>query len=347
MPCLSVSRLTPTRLVKNKPLNHHVQLPHLYFKLEQTNPSGSHKDRTITYQLQIAFKKKQSVVALSSTGNAAIAANTWAAKNSIKVLTFITPEISTSKLNVLKKIAPYLIVTRRPYRMLAYLQQKYHIPPLNSLLDNSSIVAYQELGFELNKQLDPIDSIFIFISSGSTFLGIAQSFSRLHKKEQSMILPKLYGVTLSKTALPGVYKSILDFDRNDQPFIFEKRKEIIRKIMQQFAGTLLKTTDQEIISTRKTLQQFQQDTSVEGCANFAGVMRYRSQLKNQFTVCLLTGASEQWETKPKISNTLDSIPTCNSLLELDSILKQYKILNTQSQKSHKVLKVNKVCKVKM
>ena len=312
-----------TPLVKNLSLNKQLPLPKLYLKLEENNPTNSHKIRSAFHQLKLV---KEWIFAISSTGNAAISTNYVANKKKLKIITFITPNISSEKLNKLKKIAPYLIISEKPYRMLSYLQHRYKIRPLNSILDEHSIKSYEKIGAEIFKQKQEVKNIFIFISSGSTFLGIAQYFLELKKKGKIKKLPKLFATFLPRTNLKGVYKSTILLNQDYKLDFFENRKNKIKEVLKVFKGKIVKISDKELLDARAVLSENKQDTSPEGCANFAAVMKKKRLIKNQNTVCLLTGKSDQWEGISSKKYQIIKLPVAENINDLDQILKSFKII---------------------
>ncbi|MEI6221815.1 MAG: pyridoxal-phosphate dependent enzyme [bacterium] len=320
---VSKEQLTPsnTPLISNSQLNAALQQPHLHLKLEENNPNHSHKDRALSHQLILLSLTPQKVFAISSTGNAAISANIFAKKLGLSVITFITPNISHNKLQILASSAQNLIMTERPFRMLSYLEHRYTIPSLNATHDPESIIAYKQIGVEIFETLPTAEAIVIFVSSGSTFLGIAIAYEQLLNEKKISAIPQLFAVQILKTTLPGVYKSTVH--QSMEPLsstLLEERKQQIEYWLRKSKGNWITIADEEILDTRALLQNNHQDTSPEGCATIAAIGKIPKIIKSKSIVTLLTGNANQWEDGEKNKAPVISIPLCNSIQELDSYL---------------------------
>jgi threonine dehydratase len=78
-----------------------VQIDNIYFKREDTNLTGSIKDRSVPIQLKNISSQGIYKAVISSTGNAAISASFFAHKYNIDLTIFVSPKVNQNKLKLL------------------------------------------------------------------------------------------------------------------------------------------------------------------------------------------------------------------------------------------------------
>ena len=269
----------------------------LYAKLEYKNPTGSHKARAMAYQLSLAKQQGIKKVAISSTGNAAIAAAAYAKLAQIECTVFVSPTTSPHKLSLLKDSGCILTISERPLQELRLFCLQKNALNLNATQSDHAIEAYQTIAFELIKQLDRIDTIFVYCSSAATYLGIVKGFTEKKKQGSIHSLPQAHCCYLRETILPGVFKSqVYPGIISKQPAILA-RKEQLEKAISHTKGNNFEVTDQDMLLGRDLLKKSDLDSSPEGCALIGLQQRIDPQYKNGNTVILLTGTGEQWATQ--------------------------------------------------
>lgn len=315
--------LTP--LTTNLPLNQALRCSALALKLEEQHPLGSHKGRSLAFQLEQATALGKTLFVLSSTGNAAIAANALAPQYGAKVITLITDNIAAAKLQHLRASAPYLILTCRPTALRRYLRDHLHAHDLNSTYDDTSCVAYEQIGEELLEQHPTTKAIALFVSSGSALLGIAQAYSRALVMGTQEAMPQLLAVQTLNSHLPGLYASAVPLsgegDLRDPTL--RARQARLSEALRLSSGSVLSVSDAAILQARTLLQQHDQDTSPEGCAVIAAIQQHFPEGTNiPFTV-LLTGRATQWATAA--ATIPPDIPRCGTVAELRDLLKHWGI----------------------
>jgi threonine synthase len=87
-----------TPLLRSNRLGKEWKLKHLLFKNETVNPSGSFKDRPICVGVSRAFEDGVSTVSAASSGNAAAAMSTYAARAGLQAVVFVPEGAPAGKL---------------------------------------------------------------------------------------------------------------------------------------------------------------------------------------------------------------------------------------------------------
>ena len=152
----------------------------LYFKREDLHPLGSHKGRSIPVMIDHYYKKGTKRFAISSSGNAALAAALYI-RNFIdaELDIFVGQHIAPHKLERLKiaidKSPRINIYTKeRPLQALTQAIQE-GATSLRQSTDDLALAGYQSLAEELTA-IPKVGSVFIGTSSGTTAQALADYF---------------------------------------------------------------------------------------------------------------------------------------------------------------------------
>jgi len=254
----------------------------LFIKREDLSPTGSHKFRSLVYQLSRLSASGQKNAILSSSGNAAIAASRYAASAKIQVFVFLSEKTPQNKLAALtmKNIVP--ILSNRPLRLAKYASAHFKLPNLCPSRDSNATIGFRSLGLEIFEQTQTngaVANIFSFVTSGASLLGIFDSYQKLIEHGKLNKIPKLFGVTAS-----GNLAGNLSGKR-------EKIAKNIEKICDKSGGAVVKISDEQILSTGQYLKKNGILTSNEGVASFAAAKNVNPAGK---TVVIFTG--KKWDT---------------------------------------------------
>jgi len=182
--------LTP--LEKYDELGSKIGFSGLYFKREDLHPYGSHKGRSIPIMMDHYYKNGDREFAISSSGNAALAAAIHAQKlGDIKLDIFVGNHVSPKKLERIRTIEAKsagnirIMIKERPLQALTQVAQE-GVRSLRQSTDDEALVGYKSLAEELvesfidkkskNAQTNKISAVFIGTSSGTTAQALAQCF---------------------------------------------------------------------------------------------------------------------------------------------------------------------------
>lgn len=170
-------------------LGRAVGVPSLYLKREDLHPYGSHKGRSIPVMIDAYVQKGSRHFAISSSGNAALAAalhiqelnKGTTEKTRLEIL--VGEHIPEKKLRKLLDLADPNISVMRFERPLMTLTQKTadgRVTSLRQSTDDTALEGYRPLAEELDK-IQGLNAIFMAASSGTTAQALAGYF--LKKKE--------------------------------------------------------------------------------------------------------------------------------------------------------------------
>jgi threonine dehydratase len=172
----------------------HQEYPHLakklglgklYFKREDLHPYGSHKGRSIPSMIDHYCKSGNQSFAISSSGNAALAAALHTKKlndqegmtSPVNLDIFVGNNISPHKLDKIRTLTDANIKISQVERPLQALAQSVSAGKisLRQSTDDIALVGYRELAEEIT-EIGGIGAVFIGTSSGTTAQALARYF---------------------------------------------------------------------------------------------------------------------------------------------------------------------------
>ena len=269
----------------NTPL---VKIDNLYLKREDKNITGSAKDRAISVQIENLKKHHFNQAVISSTGNAAISAAHFCQQNNIQLTIFLSPQISSQKLSILKKYNHEVIFSDKPISDAIKLSKTNSAYLLRQSTDPSALIGYSQIREELITQLPQITSIFIPVGSGTTLLGIAQK------------LPPNVKIFAAQSAANPTVSQFFDTDFTPEDRLitsalsvkFLPNKNKIIQSIKTTSGFSFTIQNRQIVDADAYLKSKGISTSLEGALSLAA---YQKAVKNNYSVgdypvILLTGA---------------------------------------------------------
>jgi threonine synthase len=304
----------------------------LFFKREDLNPTGSHKARSLVFQISYLHSRSMKCAVISSSGNAAIAAAAYAKLAGIELIVLLSPKTSPAKLNEIAKFPVTIVLSDHAARLCNYLARVHRYANLRPSVDDYSIQGFTTLAYELHDQIKlicahnpktaKIDHIFTYVTSGSSLLGLYQGFKMLQDSGDSASIPVLHAVQSG-----GVVSIAEHFDQRplDAPktnlALGETRRkhEVIEAIIAT-GGSGWIISQEEIDQAASELGAHGLSTSDEGCASFSAVKTAVHELHLRGTiVCILTGHRYEDST---LSAEAGSWPRIETTEELDVLLAQ-------------------------
>lgn len=169
----------------NRKLAKAIGVPTIYLKREDMHPYGSHKGRSIPRMIDHYSDMGKKRFALSSSGNAALAAlrhtkslNTKGADISLDI--FIGHHADSTKTSMLEaeiSKGVRIEVSERPLQRLLELSHISNVVSLRQSTDDEALVGYYELAEEL-LDIKGLEAVFVGTSSGTTIQGLGERFAR-------------------------------------------------------------------------------------------------------------------------------------------------------------------------
>lgn len=260
----------------------------LWIKREDLHPIGSHKGRSIAYQLSTLRSIGAKKIVLSSSGNAAVA---LAQLNQFfPAFVFVSPDMDSAKkaqLAMADQTHTQIISTAFPRNFAQYLVKKYDYRDIRPSQSDEAIVGLRTLGLELAEQVSDLGSqysIYIVTTSGANTLGMFQAFRLLQERGLLQALPKLYPVLM-----PGYQGGTLTTQRRQQ----------LEEAAAHSGGTIIE---------HKPVLDGEQPTSFEGNTAFAAYQKHHQP--DQKAIVVFTG--KKWPS-PTTSIHLQQCATIQAL----------------------------------
>jgi threonine dehydratase len=248
-----------------------VSLAKVHFKREDQNPTGSAKDRAIPLQIENLKKNGFTSAVISSTGNAAISAIYYCQLQNIPLTIFVSPQISPSKLDLLKKSGFNIITSNRAITESVRFAKSNHSYLLRQSTDPVAQTGYRQIGEEIMGQIPNVSSIFIPVGSGTTLLGL------------SLAIPNSVPIF----AVEPENKS--DCLTDALTVKFRPLLPQIESTIRAHQGQFIQISKSENQSGIDILDQNQIETSAEGALAYAGYLKTQP-LAGSDPLILLTGA---------------------------------------------------------
>jgi threonine synthase len=179
-----------TPLVRSMNLANELGIPNLYLKIETQNPSGSFKDRPICIGVTRANEDRAETVAAASSGNAAAAMSTYAARAGLRAVVFVPENAPAGKLIHLRTLGANVFRVRKI---------EEGVDPTTSLLH----AACDELGWAPTPSFGPFNG---FQFEGTKSLGYEVAEQLAWKMPDWILFP-----TGSGGLMAGTMKGLWEF----------------------------------------------------------------------------------------------------------------------------------------
>jgi threonine synthase len=152
-------------------------LAELWVKREDTNPTGSHKDRGAVVQVAACVAEGWRVAVISSSGNAALAAATYGRNAGVAVVALLSPRSEPGRVALLRASGARVLVTTKPINYGLRLSRVCRWPDLRPSQSAEAVRGFRTLGEELATELLPGTAVFGYASSGATYAALGQVFA--------------------------------------------------------------------------------------------------------------------------------------------------------------------------
>lgn len=174
-------------------------------KREDLNPTGSHKDRGVSKQIELHLEQGATGFVISSSGNSAISAASKCFHENIPLTIFIPEKISDHKLERLSTVVGVEVERGLPTKIgkisiifsakaisdAFRFSEENDLVNLRGSVDPLAIEGYATIADELIQQNENITDIFIPSSSGTSAYGIYTGYKRL-AEESDITIPRFH-----------------------------------------------------------------------------------------------------------------------------------------------------------
>lgn len=189
-----------TPLYSSNRLNRLIGLNQLYIKDEGMNPTQSLKDRASAVAVAKAIEANASVIACSSTGNAASSLAGNAARLGLKTYIFVPSRVPKGKLSQLLVYGANVIKVDGDYKAAFNLSKKaiehYGWYNRNAAINPHLVEGKKTVAYEIAEQLtfNCPDWVCVSVGDGCTVAAVYKGFYDLYQLNLIPKIPKILGV---------------------------------------------------------------------------------------------------------------------------------------------------------
>lgn len=290
-----------TPLIRAARLEEYLSLENeVYLKFEGANPTGSFKDRGMTFAVTKAVEEGSKAVICASTGNTSASAAAYAARAGLKAYVIIPDgKIAKGKLAQAVAYGARIIAIDGNFdsalKMVRELAAKNPITMVNSL-NPYRIEGQKTAAFEICDDLgDAPDYLFIPVGNAGNITAYWKGFQEYHAKGNSTSLPMMMGFQAYHAA-PLVLghpvenpETVATAIRIGNPASWEKAM----RALSESKGQIDRITDEEILRAQRLLSSYEGVfAEPASCISIAGLIRSVEEgriAKKGKIVCVLTG----------------------------------------------------------
>ncbi len=290
-----------TPLFESQRLVKELKLPiKLFYKLEGLNPTGSFKDRGMTYAVSKAHEAGFKAVICASTGNTSAAAAAYAARAGMQALVVI-PKGKVA----LGKLAQAQIHGAKVFQVDGNFDQALNVVkevaehPKVSLVNSINpyrLMGQQSAAFEIVESLgDAPDYHFIPVGNAGNIVAYWRGYKKFYEIAKAKKLPKMCGFQAAGAA-PIVEGHVIEHPETVATAIRignPANWKFAEEVAAESQGFIKAVTDEEILDAyRKVAQIDGYFCEPASAASLAGVIKMAQSgffKSGDTVVCTLTG----------------------------------------------------------
>lgn len=305
-----------TPLIRSQSLGPRLGIDNLWFKLEQTNPSGSYKDRFTVGEVSLMRGRGQSMCIATSSGNTGSSLAAVCARAGFRCVIFLTEQTPSGKLTQMRAHGAVLFRVRgfgtsaqgsaAVFDGLADLSSKLDIPLIISAYKYCPVgmEGVKTIAFEIVDQLGAIPSdVFVPIGAGGLYSAVARGFlDVVAERGRDVVSPRIHGVQpVGNDTVVSAWA-----EGSDQPRSIESTTAIsglavptdidgsrALKLLRATRGTGVLVDDEFVWEVQQDLARnegiYVEPAGAVSVAGFVRAVRDRGFRPDDSVVCVLTG----------------------------------------------------------
>jgi threonine synthase len=272
----------------------------LYFKLEGLNPTGSFKDRGMTYAVSKAKEAGCKIVVCASTGNTSAAAAAYARRGGMEAVVVI-PEgkVAVGKLSQAMIHGAKVFQVKGNFdqalEVVREISKNSKVTLVNSINPNR-LLGQETAAYEIIESLgEAPDYHFIPVGNAGNITAYWRGFQRFHREGKSKKLPKMCGFQAAGAA-PMVAghpianpETVASAIRIGNPANWRPAQEAV----VQSHGFISEVSDEQILAAYRAVAQWDgYFCEPASAAGLAGILKMAEKgfFKNgEVVTCTLTG----------------------------------------------------------
>ena len=289
----------------------------LFLKREDHNPSGSHKDRGLLYQVTTHSPRGGPTFVISSSGTAAVSAAAACRITGNRLIAFVSPNTDRGKMARLLESDAVVVSCPKPLNFARYASRVFGLTNLRGTKDPIASIGYRTIAAEVHGTKEPIAALFTFSSSGISLQGMADGFRILGAS------PELWAVQSGECI--GIVRAIQP-DTPADPTSPAGRLGIktppgageLAKQLLATGGGAVAVDGSEVMLWQARLHPACVKTSPEGGAVLAGIARAEG-LEGASVVAVMTGKAQTIESLDQ-NQSISNPKWVESYLEVRELL---------------------------
>lgn len=325
-----------TPLVPSRAIGASLKFDHLYFKLENLNPTGSFKDRFIALETAFMLDARQRVCIATSSGNTGSSLAAYAARYGISCHIFVNERTPGGKLQQMLAHGARIYRVRNfglsaedtmgTFARLQHFAQEKNYRLIVSAFRYSprGMQGIKTLAYEIVERIGSPDHVFVPVGGGGLLAAIWRGFGNC--REQGVIerLPKIHAVqprgcaTVVNALLSGSDKiNPIDSDTaiSGLAVPFDIDGSLALAAVRDSGGSGFAVADEEIWEAQALLCReegiYAEPAGAAALAGFLQAFRQGSICHREIAVCLVTGHGFKDPTSIKRMNVGNLIPIIN------------------------------------
>ena len=285
--------LTRTPLLELRRIGESLNLPPVYAKLENMQPTGSFKDRGTSVAVQKAKSLGLTKIGTVSTGNMAASTAAFGAKAGLRTYILVKEDTGEEKILSTGIFGSTVFKTGGDYGEL--FKKSLEIGKRNGIffmnsVDPFRIEGYKTLSFELFLQLDrsPPELIFVPVSAGGHLIGLIKAFEELLEQRYIKRIPTFIGVQAEgcspiRTAYAQGMDRVNRIPEGDTIAHSISNPDppggnVVLKKLREHHGSMLQVSDEEILRAQRILAEKEGIFCLPAsAAALAGARKYTSE----------------------------------------------------------------------
>ncbi|MEM2628661.1 MAG: pyridoxal-phosphate dependent enzyme [Acidilobaceae archaeon] len=261
------------------------------FKLDYLNPSGSFKDRGVSYSLQFARDLGYKCVVVDSSGNTAISTALYSSKLGLNSIVIVPSTAHPSKISLMEALGSRVIVaeSRSEASKLAitYSTKCYHVSHLTSPIFIEGVKSIGRELVEFSKEL----IVILPVSSGSLLVGLYRGYIESGGKPRIIAVQASEASSLEKYIEPTVSIGG-DSSKLADALVVKTppRLEEMAKIVKETNGALVKVGDKAIKEALGEILKLGFIVEPSSAVVWAAYKALVDKLRGKDIVLILTGS---------------------------------------------------------
>lgn len=252
----------------------------ILIKDENANPTGSFKDRCLAFQISHYYSLGRKEFVISSSGNAAVSAGNFV-KNipDTTIDIFISKKINPKKLEKLMNLNDKRIKLHQSDKAKSdaiLFSKENDFINLRASNDETALIGYKTIAYELASEAKHCDGIFIPVSSGTAALGIAMGF-----EDMGIDVPVFLCQTTKINSIAREFDE--EFSQTKTSLadaIVDRvalRKDILENLIKFTKGDAYVISDELLLIAKKKVKEAGKEYSYNSILGFAGYLKALKQ----------------------------------------------------------------------